>query len=85
MATQCSKKIPTRLGGMTDCFQPVEKIHKITYNMLKAFNYYKKPYLIITKSDLIATDEYLKVLDKDLAHVQITLTTTDDQKALKYE
>ena len=53
--------------------------------MLKAFNYYKKPYLIITKSDLIATDEYLKVLDKDLAHVQITLTTTDDQKALKYE
>ena len=70
---------------MTDCFQPVERVHKITYNMLKAFNHYKKPYLIITKSDLIATDEYLQVLDKDLAHIQITLTTTDDKTALKYE
>jgi DNA repair photolyase len=41
--------------------------------------------LIITKSDLIADDEYIKVLDKDLAHIQITLTTTDDNLALKYE
>lgn len=83
------KNIPkwqiTRMWGMTDCFQPVEKIHKITYNVLKAFNYYRKWYLIITKSDLIATDEYLKVLDKDLAHIQVTLTTTDDILASKYE
>jgi len=70
---------------MTDCFQPVEKIHKITYNVLKAFNYYRKPYLLLTKSDLIATDEYLEVLDKDLAHIQITLTTTDDELCAKYE
>jgi DNA repair photolyase len=70
---------------MTDCFQPVEKIHKITYNVLKAFNYYKKPYLIVTKSDLIATDEYLKVLDKDLAHIQVTITSTNDQLASTYE
>jgi hypothetical protein len=38
---------------MTDCFQPVEKVHKITYNVLKAFKACKKPYLIVTKSDLI--------------------------------
>ena len=42
----------TRLWWMTDCFQPVEKIHKVTYNVLKAFNYYSKWYLIVTKSDL---------------------------------
>jgi len=70
---------------MTDCFQPVERVHKITYNVLKAFNHYKKPYLIVTKSDLIATDEYLEVLNKDLAHVQITITSTDDKIASSYE
>ena len=75
----------TRLWWMTDCFQPVEKIHKITYNVLKAFNKCRKWYLIITKSDLIATDEYLEVLDKDLAHIQITITTTNDELAAKYE
>lgn len=84
-----AKEIPrgqvTRLWWMTDCFQPVEKVHKITYNVLKAFNYYKKPYLIVTKSDLIATDEYLRVLDKDLAHIQVTITSTDDKLASTYE
>lgn len=75
----------TRLWWMTDCFQPVEKIHKITYNVLKAMNACKKPYLIITKSDLIATDEYIEVLDKELAHIQITITWTDEEKTLTYE
>lgn len=75
----------TRLWWMTDCFQPVERIHKITYNVLKAFNYYKKPYLIVSKSDLVADDEYIKVLDKSLAHIQITITTTNDELAKTYE
>ena len=70
---------------MTDCFQPVERIHRITYYTLKAFKKVRKPYLIITKSDMIADDEYIEVLDKELAHIQITLTTTDDELALKYE
>lgn len=74
----------TRLGWMTDCFQPVEKIHKITYNVLKA-KAVKKPYLIVTKSDLVASDEYLEVLDKDLAHIQITITSTNDSLAATYE
>jgi hypothetical protein len=33
----------------------------------------------VTKSDLVATDEYIEVLDKDLAHIQITITSTDDE------
>lgn len=75
----------TRLWWMTDCFQPVEAIHKITYNVLKAFNYYKKPYLIVTKSELIARDDYIKVLDPKLAHIQVTITCTDDKLASTYE
>lgn len=41
--------------------------------------------MIVTKSDLIATDEYMGILDKDLAHIQITVTTTDDDLSLSYE
>lgn len=85
VATQCDSKIPTRLWWMTDCFQPAERIHKVTYHTLKAFNKMRKPYLLLTKSDLIATDEYIEVLDKDLAHIQITVTTTNDEICARYE
>ena len=43
------------------------------------------PYLIVTKSDLVASDKYINILDKELAHIQITVTTTNDELALKYE
>lgn len=74
-----------RLGGMTDCFQPIEKIHKITYETIKALNEKKIPYLIVTKSALVADDEYIAILDKELAHIQITVTTTDDELSKTYE
>ena len=74
-----------RLGGMTDCFQPMEKTHKITYETIKTLNKYKIGYLIVTKSDLIASDEYMGILDKNLAHIQITVTTTDDELSKTYE
>jgi DNA repair photolyase len=70
---------------MTDCFQPIEKIHGVTYECLKEFKKYNKPYLIVTKSDLVADDKYIEVLDKDLAHIQVTITSTDDDTAAKYE
>lgn len=80
------KDIPAiRLGGMTDCFQPIEKIHRVTYETIKCLNEHKIPYLIITKSSMIADDEYIEILDKNLAHIQITVTTTDDKLAPTYE
>ena len=74
-----------RLGGMTDCFQPCETSHQATYRTIKLMNARKIPYLIVTKSDLVASDAYIEILDKNLAHVQITVTTTDDELSLKYE
>ena len=83
------KKLPRnkviRLGGMTDCFQPIEKLHRTTYKTIKLLNKYRIPYLIVTKSALIADEEYITLLDKDLAHIQITVTTTDDKRSLTYE
>lgn len=70
---------------MTDCFQPIEKKEKVTYHTIEAFNEYHIPYLIVTKSNLVASEEYLNILDKDLSHIQITVTTTDDNLSKTYE
>lgn len=81
------KDIPAiRLGGgMTDCFQPIERKHKVTFETIKALNENNIPYLIVTKSSMVAEDEYIDILDKDLAHIQITVTTTDDELSKTYE
>lgn len=79
------ERIVIRLGGMTDCFQPCEKTHRVTYETIKALNKAKIEYLIVTKSALVADDEYITVMDKDLAHIQVTITTLDDELAKTYE
>ena len=45
-----------KLGGMTDCFQPIELKHRITYETIKLLNKYRIGYLIVTKSHLVAND-----------------------------
>lgn len=74
-----------RLGGMTDCFQPIEKLHRITYKTIRLLNRRKIPHLIVTKSAMVADDEYISIMDRDLAHIQITVTTLDDELCKTYE
>lgn len=74
-----------RLGGMTDCFQPCELEHRVTLETIKLLNKYRIGYLIVTKSHLVAEPEYMAVMDKELAHIQITVTTFDDNLSLTYE
>lgn len=74
-----------RLGGMTDCFQVFENAYKVTYETIKLLNKRRIHYLIVTKSDLVANDRYLEILDKELAHIQISITSTDDKIAFEYE
>lgn len=72
------EKTILRLGGMTDCFQHCEAEYRVTYETIKVLNECRVGYLIVTKSELVAHQEYLDILDKDLAHIQITITTLDD-------
>ena len=72
-----------RLGGMTDCYQPIERELRNTRHTIELLNQYKVPYLIVTKSALILDD--IDILDKNLAHIQITITTTDDELSKTYE
>lgn len=82
------KYIPIlRLGGMTDCFMPIEKSIRNTYKTIECLNELGMGYLIVTKSGLIGDEEYVSLMDKDLAHIQVTVTTLDDDfyRAQGYE
>lgn len=72
-----------RLGGMTDCFQPYEERHKVTRETIKLLNQYGVGYLIVTKSDMVC--EYMDILDKDLAHIQVSVTWVPCEKAVSTE
>lgn len=74
-----------RLGGMTDCFMPLEKWERATYRAIQDLNKRDIEYLIVTKSATVADYEYMKVMRPDLAHIQITVTSTDDARAATYE
>lgn len=81
------EKIPAgsiiRLGGLTDCFQPMEEQHHVTLETIRLLNKYGIGYLIVTKSDLVC--EYMHELDKDLAHVQVSVTWIPCEKAVSTE
>lgn len=74
-----------RLGGMTDCFQPAERENRVTYETIKALNDAGVGYLIVTKNKLVAEPDYLKILDRGLAHIQVSITTTDAGISKHYE
>lgn len=68
-----------RLGGMTDCFQPLERVYGATRQAIQMLNARGIGYLIVTKSDLVAEKAYTRVMDPELAHIQIRVTSTSDE------
>ena len=72
-----------RLGGMTDCFQPMEEQYGVTLETIRLLNMYNIGYLIVTKSDLIC--DYVNILRQDLAHIQISVTWIPCEKAVSTE
>lgn len=74
-----------KMGGMTDCFQPCEGRYHRTLETIKMLNDRRIHYLIVTKSATCCFPEYLDVYDKELAHFQISITSTDDFRGNKYE
>ena len=68
-----------RIGGMTDCFQPIEEVYGATAQAIRMMNARRIGYLIVTKSDLVASRQYMRLLDPELAHIQISVTSTSDE------
>jgi DNA repair photolyase len=51
----------------------------VTKEFIKILNFYNYPYTIITRSDLVAREDYMALLRKDLCSVQFSIASTNDQ------
>jgi DNA repair photolyase len=73
------KKIPLRIGCMSDSFMWIDHKHKLSQELLKILKHYRYPYTILTRSDLLAQDDYIALLDKDLCSVQYSMASTNEK------
>lgn len=76
------KRVPLRIGSMSDSFMKMDKKFGVTKELLKILSFYDYPYIIFTRSDLVASDEYMGLLRKDLASVQFSISG-DNEKLTK--
>lgn len=83
--TKLRKGDVVRLGGMSDCFQPIEARERVTLRTIEALNEAGVSYLIVTKSDLVARSAYLMAMDKRLAHIQVSVTSTSEELSKRVE
>lgn len=69
----CDWDIPLHWGGMSDPFQPIEKLKRYSYDCLKILAETKYPFVVSTKGALAADDEYLELLSKCNVVLQISM------------
>lgn len=79
------QKIPVRIGSMTDSFMHSDKKYKITQEVLKLLNHYEYPHIVFTRSDLVASDEYMNILDPKLSTIQMSISSFNDELNKKIE
>ncbi|OFZ82862.1 MAG: hypothetical protein A2603_11725 [Bdellovibrionales bacterium RIFOXYD1_FULL_55_31] len=72
------RRVPIRIGCMSDSFMWMDYKYKVTLETLKMLRFYKYPYIIATRSDLAAHDDYIAAMDPELASVQFSLTGTNE-------
>ena len=81
------KPSPIALGANTDCYQPIERKHRITRQILEVLSECEHPVTIVTKSALIERD--LDILapmgEKNLVRVFVSIGTLDRELARKLE
>ncbi|MEB8386380.1 PA0069 family radical SAM protein [Rhodobacteraceae bacterium KMM 6894] len=75
------------IGTNTDPYQPIEKEHRVTRNLLKALREFRHPVAIVTKGTLIERDiDILTDLARDrLVRVGISVTTLDPKLSRRLE
>lgn len=73
------QRIPLRIGSMSDSFMWMDRKYKVTHELLKILKYYQYPYVIFTRSDLVANDEYIEVIDPKIAAVQFSISGNDEE------
>jgi DNA repair photolyase len=79
------KRIPLRIGSMTDSFMWSDKKYGVTKEFLKILKHYNYPNIIFTRSDLVAADEYMNVINPNLSSIQMSISSINDDMNRKIE
>lgn len=79
------KRIPLRIGSMSDSFMRMDIKSGVSREVLRILSHYDYPYVIFTRSDVIARDEYLKELRSDLCSVQFSISGNNEFLTRKIE
>ena len=69
---------PVYLGYGSDSFMWMDLKYKITQEIIQLLNHYQIPYVIETKSDLVAHNTYTFILDRRYADIVILMSVSDD-------
>jgi DNA repair photolyase len=78
------KKIPLRLGSMSDCFSARERESHVTLWTLRLLKDMNHSVIILTKSPMIAEDKYIESLPEK-SYIQFSITTPSDTTAALLE
>ena len=79
------RKIPLRIGSMSDSFMWLDKQFRVTHELMKILSFYNYPSLIFTRSDLVAEDEYIEVMRPELTQVQFSMSSTNEKLTRQIE
>lgn len=71
----CDWAIPIHWGGMSDPFQPVERLRKNSLAALQLLEETQYPFIVSTKSALIAEEPYLPLIRKSNCVVQFSVAS----------
>ncbi len=74
-----NKKIPLRIGSMSDSFMKMDIKYGVTREVLRILSHYNYPYVIFTRSDVVARDEYIRELRKDLCSIQFSMSGNNER------
>ncbi len=68
------RRIPIRVGSMSDSFMWLDTKYGVTKELLKILKFYRYPYVIFTRSDLVAHSDYLELLDPTIGSIQFSIS-----------
>lgn len=79
------RRIPLRIGSMSDSFMLSDNKYGVTKELLRILNFYRYPFIVFTRSDLVSHTEYLELLNPKLASVQMSISSTNEELNKKLE
>lgn len=68
---------PLQIGVLSDPFQPLELVKQNTLNLLQFLQFINYPFQLLTKSDIILQEDYMKILQETDCQVMISIPSLD--------